>query len=326
MARKSNTSAGTKSGTPKTQSSGKSKKTPARRPSPDKQGAKSGGKGKALVKKLKLTADNADRHILYEASVQNVETEIDFVDATFEKIRGRRASLLREDFCGTGNTSCEWVRRRKSNRAIGLDLDRPTLDWGLDHHVASLNDEQKSRVDLRESNVLTPGDATNVDCVLAMNFSYWILDTREQLRGYFEAVRESLADDGVFFLDFYGGYESMKETKEKREIELEPESPYGKAKFTYVWHQARYEPISGRMECKIHFNFRDGTKFKNAFEYTWRLWTLPEIRELLVEAGFKNVTVYWEGDDGDGGGDGEFEPVATGEADPAFICYITAAK
>jgi len=29
---------------------------------------------------------------------------------------------------------------------------------------------------------------------------------------------------------------------------------------------------------------------KNAFTYTWRMWTLPEIREILIEAGFKTAT------------------------------------
>ncbi|MCA9297734.1 MAG: hypothetical protein KDA28_01630, partial [Phycisphaerales bacterium] len=59
-----------------------------------------------------LTAKTADRHILYQESVQNVEAEIDFVDEQFRKRRGRHARRLREDFCGTANTSCEWVRRR----------------------------------------------------------------------------------------------------------------------------------------------------------------------------------------------------------------------
>ncbi len=69
-----------------------------------------------------LTAKTADKHILYEASVQCPEAEIDFVEKTFSKIRGRRASVLREDFCGTAATACEWVRRHATNRAVGVDL------------------------------------------------------------------------------------------------------------------------------------------------------------------------------------------------------------
>lgn len=80
------------------------------------------------------------------------------------------------------------------------------------------------------------------------------------------------------------------------------------------------------MDCAIHFHFPDGTRMRNAFRYTWRLWTLPEIRELLTEAGFRNVTVYWEGDDNKGSGNGVFTPSEQGEACPAFICYISGEK
>ena len=72
--------------------------------------------------------------------------------------------------------------------------------------------------------------------------------------------------------------------------------------------------------------FPDGTKIKLAFTYDWRLWTLPELTELLAEAGFSKTRVLWEGDDGDGGGNGEFTEQATGVADLAWIAYIVAEK
>ena len=275
-----------------------------------------------------FTAATADRHILYQLSVQNVEAEIDFVDAEFERLRGRQAVLLREDFCGTGNTSSEWVRRREGNRAIGLDIDTETVNWGRERNLGALTQEQQSRVVLHERDVLEPGDAVGVDTVLAMNFSYWIFKTRDQLRGYFQAVRESLVDDGVLFMDFYGGSEAHSEITEDRPIEGNSEH----GPFTYVWEQADYNPITGDMTCHISFRFPDKTKLKRAFTYTWRLWSLVELRELLLEAGFRDVHVYWEGDeldeDGDetGEGNGVFTPTMQGEADPAYICYISALK
>ncbi len=265
-----------------------------------------------------LTAANADRHVLYQLAVQNVEAEIDFVDDTFKQLRGRRATRLREDFCGTGNTSCEWVRRRSANIAIGLDIDQDTLDWGMANNVAALPASARSRVHLLNRNVLEPGpDTDNMDAILAMNFSYWLFKDRATLRTYFQRVLESLAPGGIFFLDHYGGYESMREMTEKRDID---------GKFTYVWDQHRYDPISGSMTCHIHFHFNDGSKMRKAFSYDWRLWTLPEIREILDEAGFRQSTVYWEGTDEDGEGDGEFTPAEVGEADAAFVCYIVAEK
>src|SRR5690606_23179448 len=98
----------------------------------------------------RCTAATADAHTHYPLAVQNVEAEIDFVDDTFRELRGRRAKRLREDFCGTAATSCEWVRRRPSNTAVGLDIDRDTLDWGLEHNIGSPSPAQQKRATLPE--------------------------------------------------------------------------------------------------------------------------------------------------------------------------------
>jgi len=64
---------------------------------------------------------------------------------------------------------------------------------------------------------------------------------------------------------------------------------------------------------------------KNAFVYDWRVWTLPELTEMLSEAGF-NPTVYWEGTDKNNEGNGIFTPATQGEADAGWVVYIVAQK
>jgi len=261
----------------------------------------------------------AARHRLYELSVQNAEAEVNFVDDTFHALRGRKARLLREDFCGTANVCCEWVQRRKKNRAIGVDLDPEVLSWGREKRIAPLKKHEADRIRLIEANVLDV-DTEAPDIVLAMNFSYWLFKKRSELRRYFRRVRKTLTDDGVLFMDAYGGYDAFREIEEEREIED------GDQSFTYVWEQERYEPISGNLLCHIHFAFPDGSRMDRAFSYDWRLWTLPEIRELLDEAGFRNTTVYWQGWDEEGEADGDFKPATEADADAGWICYISAEK
>ncbi len=263
-------------------------------------------------------AAQADRHLLYEHSVQSADAEIEFVDDTYQALRGRRARLLREDFCGTANVCCEWVRRRKENRAIGVDIDAEVLDWGRAHNLGRLKKAERKRVTLLQADVLK-AKTPPPDIVSAMNFSYWLFRERKQLRRYFRRVRESLADDGILFLDAYGGYDAFREIVEEREVDAE-------GGFTYIWEQARFEPISNGLYCHIHFAFPDGSRLDRAFSYEWRLWTLPEIRELLAEAGFRKVTVYWQGWDADGEADGIFVPVEEADADAGWICYISAEK
>lgn len=274
------------------------------------------GRKKANKPARTRKADTADRFALYEAAVQDPETEMEFVAEVFEELRGRPARVLREDFCGSGWAACEWAKRDDENRAFGVDLDDEVLAWGREQHWNALDAGQQARVQMLKGDVLsTP--TPPADITVAMNFSYWIFKQRSELRRYFEAVHKGLAEDGIFVMDAYGGYEAFQdEYVEKRKVDG----------FTYVWEQEDYDPVSGDYVCHISFRFPDGSALNRAFSYHWRLWTLPEIRELLEEAGFSNVTVWWQGEDEDGEGDGEFEPVERGDADPAWICYLVAER
>jgi len=267
-------------------------------------------------KRARTMAERADRHKLYEKSVQDVEAEYNFVTKTFRDVRGRKPQSLREDFCGTAGMCCEWVSRRGKNTAVGVDIDTDVLAWGREHNLAKLKPEQQMRVQLLQEDVCTVTTPEPVDMILAMNFSYQAFKTREKLGGYFRHVREGLVDDGLFILDVFGGYESFKEIREKRKYKG----------FKYIWEHASYNPINGDIVCHIHFTFPDGSKLKKAFTYEWRMWTLPELQELLHEAGFAKVTVYWEEIDEEGEGSGEYSPATVGDADPGWVCFIVAEK
>lgn len=270
-------------------------------------------------------ADRADRYALYERAVQCPEAEVDFIAETFQAHRGRPARTLAEDFCGTAAVCCEWVLRDPSHRAVGFDNDPDVLAWASDQKLAMLSPEARARLSLVEADVLEiepawPSSAEDglVDLVLAMNFSWWLITNRRRLRRYFERVRERLRADGLFMLDAYGGYDAFRVITEEREIDD------GGSPFTYVWEQSDYDPISGHMDCAIHFVFPDGSRLDRAFNYSWRLWTLPELRELLAEAGFSNLCVYWQGWTEDGEPDGTFRPVQRADPDAGWICYLTA--
>jgi len=268
-------------------------------------------------RKKKTMAELADRHVLYEKSVQDVDQEYRFVNKTFRKLRGRRPYHVREDFCGTASMCCEWVRRRKKNTAVGVDLDPDVLAWAGEHNLARLKSEARERVTLIEADVFEVQTPQPFDAVLAMNFSYQLFMTREKLGGYFRRVREALVDDGILFLDAFGGYDTYREIKEKRKYKG----------FKYIWEHASYNPIDGHMVCHIHFAFPDGSRLKRAFSYEWRMWTLPELRELLSEAGYSRVTVYWEETDPETGeGAGVYSPATVGDADPGWVCFLIAEK
>lgn len=275
---------------------------------------KSKGKGRAKPKK-KSIASRADRHKLYQAAVQSPEADVEYFSTVYKEIRGRTAKSMREDFCGTAYLSCTWADSKKNRTAIGIDLDAPTLDWGRTHNLAKLSEAAQSRVQLIEGNVLDGlGEPTDITC--ALNFSYGVFKTRAELRRYFEVARAGLADDGIFITELYGGFDAIVESEEERELDG----------FTYIWQQAEYNPINHHTLCHIHFKFPDGSKIKKAFTYDWRLWTVPEMRELLIEAGFTDTKVYWERTDEDGDGTGEYVATEGEENQESWLVYIVGIK
>jgi cyclopropane fatty-acyl-phospholipid synthase-like methyltransferase len=198
---------------------------------------------------------------------------------------------------------------------VGVDLDDEVLEWARLNNIASLSPEEQQRISLVHDDVVY-ASVPLADVVLAMNFSYYLFIERAELLDYFRSVHANLADDGIFFLDAYGGYDSPKDIEESRDCEG----------FTYIWEQSEFNPIDSCMSY-IHFEFPDKSRIDQAFTYHWRLWTLPEIREVLDEAGFSMVDVYWEGtDEATNEGDGIFTPATVGDADPGWVCYIVAQR
>ena len=56
------------------------------------------------------------------------------------------------------------------------------------------------------------------------------------------------------------------------------------------------------------------------------MWSLPEVKDLLLEVGFQNVCFYWEGTTADGEGDGEYKQVHKGEECESWVAYIVGKK
>ncbi|MFT4571686.1 MAG: hypothetical protein ACI8TX_002823 [Hyphomicrobiaceae bacterium] len=272
--------------------------------------------GKKKNKSKALTAKTADKYALYLKSVQSPDYEIDFFNRVFSKAYGRKPVLMREDFCGTAAVCAAWVRSG-DRRAIGVDFDPEPLAWGEKHLRAKLPADRAKRMKLIEGDVREVG-GPRADIVSAQNFATGYFYTREELLDYFKAARGHLKREGLLFLDCMGGSETY-EDEEEEETEFKG--------FTYIWNNHNFDPITHRCTYFIHFEFPDGTRIDRAFRYDWRLWSIPEIRELLAEAGYRDSWVYWESTDlKTGEGNGVYRRRESAEADPAWVCYIIGVK
>jgi hypothetical protein len=153
------------------------------------------------------------------------------------------------------------------------------------------------------------------DLRVAQNFSYCVFKERAEMLAYLRAAHQDLAPRGVYVMDLHGGPEATEETEEVRRV----------GGFQYVWEQAW--PGTGEYVCHIHFRFPDGTRMQRAFTYRWRMWYLTELKDLLREAGFREVHAYFEGTAENGTeGNGIFRKGVRGENCASWIAYLAAAK
>lgn len=265
-----------------------------------------------------LTAATADKYELYQDAVQSPDHDVAFFAGLYRRKHGKPALHLREDFSGTGLLSATWVDRGPRYTAECFDIDPEPVRWGLENNVEPLGQKAAERIHFHLKDAREPSIIRRPDVRVALNFSFFIFKQRRDLLDYFRAVYDDLPPGGLFVLDTYGGPDAFHEMEETRQICNRVGTP-----FTYVWDQEEYWPATGAYKTHIHFRFRDGSEMHKAFSYDWRLWGLPELRDVLADAGFATVDSYWEGTSADGeGGNGVYRKNKRGENCMAWVTYV----
>ena len=256
------------------------------------------------------------KYKLYEDSVQNPLSDVDFINDKYKQLRGRMPLSLREDFSGTGLFAYQWVKQSAKHKAWAIDLRREPQEYGKKHHYGKLQEQEKERMVYICGNVLDE-HSFKTDVVIAFNFSYFIFKERRKLLNYANAVLQGLSKDGAFIIDIFGGTECFQELEEETEFD----------NHSYFWDCNKYNPITQEVLYHIHFNDKKkNILYKEVFSYDWRHWGVREVEEILQDAGFSDVRIYWEGEGEDGEGDGEFYESREEENCDSWVAYIVGLK
>lgn len=256
-----------------------------------------------------------DKYEYYHQAVQSADTDVVFLRKAYRELRGKNPKVFREDFCGTFALSCEWIKLGPQMQSIGVDLDPEPLEYGRSHHLPKLKPDQQKKLHLLEGNVLE-SKLPQADLAIAMNFSYFIFKTRENMKKYFANSLKGLKKDGIFLIDCFGGKQCQDQIEEVTKFKT----------FNYYWDQTGFDPVTNGALFHIHFKPKGQKKIQRVFSYDWRMWTIPELRDLLMEVGFKKTHVFWEGTTKSGEGDGHFTRTEKGEPCESWIAYIAAEK
>ena len=261
------------------------------------------------------TKDYFDKYWYYHDAVQSPDIDAKFYRRVYREVTGGEPRSFREDFCGTFDLCCQWVKLNRKNRAVGIDVDLEPIQYGVRENLQKLDPDQQRRVSILRRNVLEK-DLPGADIIVAVNFSYFIFRKRDVLKGYLAQALNALEDGGILVLDLFGGSNCHEPIEEETVHDG----------YSYFWDQVTFDPITNEGLFNIHFRLKGEKKRKAVFQYEWRLWSLPEVRDILQEVGAGEIEVYWEGTTKKGEGDGKFNRTKVGESCEAWIAYLVAQK
>ena len=256
---------------------------------------------------------------LYELAVQSPDSHVELFSWIYQEIHERPARRLREDFCGTFQICCEWAKADRRNTSVGIDLDPDPICYGKETHWEKLSEDQQKRVEVKRGDVLTTRSAP-ADIVVACNFSYYIFKERKLLVRYFKSVLKALKSGGILILETGGGPGFIEKTKERKTVRRRGKPPY-----VYTWDQQSFDPVTHSARYAIHFRVKGQKAINNAFTYDWRIWSIPEVKECLLEAGFARSLVYWETEHR-GRPTGEYAATEAGDNAYSWCSYLVGVK
>lgn len=234
-------------------------------------------KSQWLREPSKTLAEAADKHKCYQRSVQDTKNEVVNLKNIYMDIYNEPPYSLREDFCGTAILCEAWIRKNVERSAIGVDIDASVIEYGK-----SQLKEESDRIELMVGNVLNVV-TRKVDIIAGLNYGVCYFHERSMLVQYLKKAAESLNPKGILVCDVFGGSRCYKD-------KAETIRDFGD--FKYVFEQRSFDLMTNRVDCRLHFKFPDGSALKDVFRYHFRLWSIAELKEAFMDAGFKRIHVW----------------------------------
>ena len=245
---------------------------------------------------------------LYELCVTDAPRLARFIAA----VHGRKPRTLREDFSGTGALARAWASAYGD--AVAVDLDRKPLARAKAPGVRTIRaDATRCRV--------------KADIIAATNFPLGYFHERAALVAYLKHARACLNPRGILLADLYGGDGAMQPLTIKKKAR----GPAGE-RVDYTWEQREADPTTNLVLDTLSFVVTPkkgpAKRFPDAFVYHWRLWSIPELRDAMLEAGFRRVEVYSRmGDAIDSDGNLYVRPHEPGDPlEDNYVVYVVGRK
>ncbi len=237
-----------------------------------------------------------DRFDCYELCVQSPRHEVNFLRA----VHGNEPVVLREDFCGTAAVSRRWasdaLKRDDDGRAVAIDLDAETIGKARGLATAA-GVAGRIAFEIGDAVHAEPFPIAGADIIFVGNFSIGYIHRRADLLHYLRQSKARLDagnsgfGGGIFACDTYGGAGAFR----LGGLERKYVSPDGYI-VHYAWAHDAANPMTAIVENSISFRVEHHGEVTDAlpraFTYRWRLWSIPELREAMADAGFTSTAVH----------------------------------
>ncbi|MEO0483736.1 MAG: class I SAM-dependent methyltransferase [Planctomycetota bacterium] len=249
------------------------------------------------------------RYEFYERCVQSPGDLAPLLRA----IHGNAPEMLGEDFCAAAALSEAWCQHPNA-RAVAVDLDPEPLERARQRAPGQIEVIQADVLEAR---------LPEADLIFVGNFSIGEIHDRPALVEYLRRSRDRLRSGGAFICDTYGGDSAFVTGA----VHRNHPGPDGTT-IRYTWEQRDADPLTGRVVNALHFRLEQSgmitQELTDAFVYDWRLWSVPELRDALAEAGYPRTAVYAKLPDAvDTEGNAYIRPVEDpDELDESFIVCV----
>ncbi|MEC9374547.1 MAG: class I SAM-dependent methyltransferase [Planctomycetota bacterium] len=258
----------------------------------------------------KRAAKTPDRYECYELAAQSPDMQARFLRA-LHTAPHETPLVFGEDFCGAGAVTRAFLSLHETATAVCVDADtEPLQRLGAESDQSTLD-----RLTIRHCDVRHALDP--VDILAVLNFSICEIHHRADLVAYLRHARSRIRPGGVLIIDIYAGADAFITGESDAEV---------RGGLRYVWEQREANPLTGRVINAMHFYPKNAEPLEDAFVYDWRLWSVPELRDALTEAGFAHTDCYDRlGDAVDDEGRVYVAPVEDpDELEDNFVLYIAA--
>lgn len=187
---------------------------------------------------------------------------------------------LREDFCGTAAISRSWIALSQSRTATAVDMDSIALSRAARSLERAEPPSMSTRIQFANADA-TEFRSRDVDVLTVPNSSIFLVTDRQRLRRYLEHVWHDLNEGGAIAIDMFGGPSALGNGTTVVDCDG----------FRCIWQQEDFDFRTHIFDAHVRFQTRGHSPIASAFSYRMRLWSAPEVVDMLIESGFERTTV-----------------------------------